>query len=224
MDRLLADGPLLCLVTDSAASRLPLEEAVALAVYGGVTLVQVRDKLLSGRELLALAQRIIERVEGRARIVVNQRVDIAYASAADGVHLPSNGIAPAAAREMLGNSAIIGQSIHVVADIKRCAGSPIDYFELGTIFESRTHPGGPTQGLEPLRAAARTSTPIIAIGGISAETAGAVLEAGAAGVAVISAILGDSDPRNAAARIRDAMARAWPARATSDFPHEVAPT
>src|SRR5207253_1231999 len=121
------------------------------------------------------------------------RADVAFAAGADGVHLPSDGMPASTVREILGGDAIIGQSVHSVEEARQVSGSGVDYIELGTIFPSRSHPDGPVLGLAPVREAASFGTPVLAVGGISATNIASVIEAGAAGVAVISAILVESD-------------------------------
>ncbi len=205
--------PTVCLITDrTLAGDRPLEELVAEAVAGGVTMVQLREKDLSGDELLDLAQRIREAIGGDASLVINARVEVAVEVAAAGVHLPSDWLATDFARWAVGPTMLIGRSVHSVAEATRAANEGMDYVEFGTIFPSRSHPGGASQGLEPIRAAAAVGVPVIVVGGITAENAADVIAAGASGIAVISAILADPNPRLAARQLADVVIEAWSLR------------
>ena len=208
--RLPSGRPIICLITDrQIANQRPLEEIVAAAVDGGVNLVQLREKDLPTRQLLDLANRLHAAIDGRAPLLINGRLDVAIASESEGVHLPSDGLLPNHARTILGKDAIVGQTIHSVTEIADYAKSDIDYVELGTIFPSRSHPGGEPLGLFAVRSAAEQPVPVIAVGGITAKNVANVIEAGASGVAVISAIMGGADPRGAAAQLVANAAEAW---------------
>ena len=200
--------PCLALVTDrSALGGLSLEEAVAQAVEGGANLVQLREKDLPAAELLALAEKLRAVTEGRALFLVNDRLDVALACAADGVHLPEQGLPVAAARRLAGEGFIIGRSVHSVAEAVRAQEEGADYVQVGSIFPSRSHPGQSVAGLELLEAvAAAVTIPILAVGGVTAANVGEAIAAGASGAAVISAILGAASPREAARGLAQAMA------------------
>jgi thiamine-phosphate pyrophosphorylase len=172
-------------------------------------MVQLREKDLSADELLDLARRIRGAIGRSTSLVINAQVEVAAAVDADGVHVPSDGLAIDFARQEVGPTMLIGRSVHSVREATRAASEGVDYVELGTIFPSRSHPGGATQGLEPIRAAARVGVPVIAVGGITATNAAGVIAAGASGIAVISAILGDPNPRAAARRLADVVEAAW---------------
>lgn len=201
------DRPTLCLVTDRRlCAPRDLVAAVDQAVAGGVTLVQVREKDLPAGELLDLVVRIRATVAGRARVVVNDRLDVALAAGADGVHLPANGLPVGAARRLAPTGFLIGRSVHAPAEAAAAAAAGADYVVLGTIFATASKPGQAPAGVG-LIAATRVvcRLPILAIGGMTAENAGAVLAAGADGIAAISAILADPEPASAAARLRAAL-------------------
>lgn len=205
-----AGRPVICLITDrNLGGPRPLEELVLNAVAGGVNMVQLREKDLPTRELLKLAKRLKETLAGQAPLLVNGRPDVAFAAEADGAHLPADGLPPKAARAALGRGALIGRSIHSPREARAHERAPLDYLELGTIFPSRSHPGGRTLGPEGVRAACAYGVPILAIGGVTHENVGDVIEAGASGVAVISAILADPDPKGAAQRLANAALNAW---------------
>jgi thiamine-phosphate pyrophosphorylase len=202
--------PIICLITDrTLVTDCPLEELVAAAVAGGVNMVQLREKDLPPDELLDLTLRIRDVIGSDARLLVNGSLDVAIDAVADGVHLPSDGIATAMARMACGGRLLVGRSAHNVAEVTAAASTGADYVELGTIFPSRSHPDGEVQGLAPLAIAACFGVPILAVGGIDAVNAEAVMAAGASGVAVISAILADPDPQDAARRLADVVRRAW---------------
>jgi thiamine-phosphate pyrophosphorylase len=199
--------PCLALVTDRHATQgRPLDAVVAAALDGGVNLVQLREKDLSARELWALAIRLRELAEGRALFLVNDRLDVALAAGADGVHLAGHSLPPAAARAALGAEALVGCSVHDAAEAEAAARGGADYLLVGTLYPSRSHPGQAAAGprlVEELRET--VDLPLVGIGGITARTAREVLMAGARGVAVISAIMAAPDPAAAAARLRDAL-------------------
>lgn len=176
-----------------------LADVVAEAVEGGVNVVQLREKDLPAGELLMLARQLRGVCGHRALLVVNDRVDVALLSGADGVHLGERGLPTAAVRRLLPPSMLVGRSVHSVAAARQAEQDGADYVLLGTIFPSRSHPDVTPAGLGLLEAVAtRVRIPVIAIGGIDAENRDACLRAGAAGVAVISAILRSNDPRRSA--------------------------
>jgi len=203
--------PCLALVTDRRLCQtLPLEEAVAQAVEGGANLVQLREKDLSAADLLALAEKLRAVAHlGRALLLVNDRLDVALACSADGVHLPERGLPVAVARRLAGEGFIIGRSVHSVAEAVRAQEEGADYVQVGTIFASRSHPDQPVAGLSLMEAvAAAVKVPILAVGGITAANVGQAMEAGASGAAVISAILGAPSPSEAARDLAQAMVAA----------------
>jgi thiamine-phosphate pyrophosphorylase len=198
--------PALCLVTDRRLVPEPVA-AVKAAVAGGVNLVQVREKDLSAGELLALVRRLRVEVGGRAKLVVNDRVDVALAAGADGVHLPEAGLPVAEARRLLGPGPLLGASVHSVRAAVAAERAGADYLIAGPIYPTRSHPGAPAAGPELVRQVrASTRLPVLAIGGITAANAAEARMAGADGLAVISAILAAVDPERAAAGLCAALA------------------
>jgi thiamine-phosphate pyrophosphorylase len=199
--------PCLMLVTDRhQAQGRPLETVVAAALDGGVNVVQLREKDLTARELWPLAVRVRDVTAGRAVFVVNDRLDVALAVEADGVHLAGHSLPPAEARAIVGPGRLIGGSVHDVAEAEAAARSGADYLLVGALYPSRSKPGREAAGpalLEELRA--HVDTPLVGIGGIIPRNAREVLFAGARGVAVISAIMAAPDPAAAAARLRQAL-------------------
>ncbi len=180
------------------------------ALEGGVDAVQLRLKNASARELFPLAK-LIREIAARvgAALYVNDRADVALAAGAAGVHLAGHSLPVAAARAVLKPPFQIGVSCHSVADAIQAEAEGADYVYLGTIFPSPSKPDASPLGLEELnRARSEIGIPVIAIGGITAEKVGAVLSAGADGVAVISAIAGHRSPREAAEDLVDAF-KSW---------------
>lgn len=206
--------PWLCLVTDHAVCQggySGLERVVAAALEGGVNVVQLREKGLPAGELCELARRLHRLTrDAEAALVVNDRLDVALAAEADGVHLPGAGLPTAFAREVIGNR-LVGRSVHAVAEAVQAEQQGADYLVLGTIFRSESHPDQTPAGPQLIRKVRqRVKAPVIAIGGITAQNAAQAIADGASGIAVVRAILADPYPRQAARRLADRVAEAWP--------------
>lgn len=186
--------PLYPIVDVRAESPEAIEQAVALAAIlagAGVTLLQLRAKSLGAGAMTALASRVIAAVAVHgARVIINDRADVALACGAAGVHVGDEDLPVVAARAVLGASAIIGYSTHSLADVAVAADLPADYIGFGPVFASPTKAGvRAPRGVELLAAACRATTrPVVAIGGVTLATAPACWRAGAASVAVISEI------------------------------------
>jgi thiamine-phosphate pyrophosphorylase len=195
----------LCLVAAPAPGR-DLAEIARRAVTGGVDAVQVRGKELGGRALHDLAARVIAAVGDRARVLVNDRVDVALALGAAGVHLPGSGLPVAEARRLVGPERIVGRSVHSEDEARAAEAEGADYLIFGPVFATESKRAyGPPQGLDQLRrVAAAVRVPVCAIGGITPERAGAVRDAGAAGMAVLSFILDHPEPEKAARTLIEA--------------------
>jgi thiamine-phosphate pyrophosphorylase len=191
--------PALMLVTDrTATGGRDLVDVAALALEAGVRFVQLREKDMSGRALLHLAERLRE-VTARfgALLVVNERVDVAVACGADGVHLGAGAMPVGAVRGLLDAGKIVGVSTHTVDDVREALRAGVDYLVFGPVYETPSKVAfGAPQGLERLAAAvaAARGTPVFAIGGVVADAIPQVRACGAAGVAVIRAIVGAADP------------------------------
>ncbi len=170
--------------------------------------MQLREKDLSGAALLELAchLRAVTRRYG-ARLLINDRVDIALACEADGVHLPADSFAPADARRLLGEKRLIGVSTHGLEQAQAAAAGGADFIVFGPVFETPSKRAfGKPVGLAAVAQAAQAVTqPVLAIGGIRTERIAGVLQHGARGVAVVAAILEADDPRAAAAALRAAL-------------------
>jgi len=209
--------PCLTLITDRRLCQsLSLGEAVARAVAGGVNVVQLREKDLAAAQLVPLADRLRAITQDKALLIVNSRLDVAQVCGADGVHLPERGPSVAVTRRLAGDGLIIGRSVHSAEEAVKAQEEGADYVQVGAIFPTRSHPGPPA-GLGLLESvAARVTIPIVAVGGITAENVGQVMQAGARGAAVISAILDSRSPGASARRLAEALveAAAAPARRT----------
>lgn len=200
----------LYLVTDRAACLgRPLTEVVGQAVQGGVTLVQLREKQAGTREFVELTRGLLAVLRPLGvPLLVNDRVDVALAAGADGVHLGQTDMRYADARRILGPEAIIGLTISREADLEREDAAAADYLGVGPVFPTRTKPDhAPPWGVEGLARAARLARrPFVAIGAVTALSAADCVRAGAAGVAVVSAVCGAPDPAQAARELRAAVA------------------
>jgi thiamine-phosphate diphosphorylase len=176
----------------------PLDLAGAF-LDGGATLIQLRAKQLSSAAFLDLADAAVRLARSyRANIIVNDRADIALLSAAAGVHVGQDDLPPSAARQLLGEGAVVGLSTHSVKQIERAIREPVSYVAIGPVFGTRSKDTGyDAVGLELVGTAARLvgELPVVAIGGITLENARSVIEAGATAVAVISDLLLGNDPR-----------------------------
>ena len=192
----------LLLVTDP---RPDLEARVAVAVRGGVDIVQLREKYASREEALPLAVELNEICKKTdALFTVNDDIELARLSGAAGVHLGQEDEAVASAREALGPDAIVGRSIGTVDEALEAIQEGADYLGVGTVYTTPTKPDAKVTGLTLLREVARIRPPIpwFAIGGVTLETAREVAEAGAPGFAVVRAVLDAEDPTVAARSLR----------------------
>ena len=200
-------NPCLCLVTDRrVGDEKTMVARVAEAVQGGVDLVQLREKDLHGAQLLEMAKRLREATGGRALLLVNERVDVAAALPADGVQLGEDAIPVPAARQILGPEMLIGRSVHSVDGANQASTEGADFLVAGTMFASRSHPGEEPAGPTLITGMARDcSLPIIGIGGITPSNSWEVIAAGAMGIAVITGILADPNPGDAASLLKEAM-------------------
>jgi len=201
-------APRLLLVTDRhATAGRDLVALVSAAVDAGCRAVQLREKDLPGGPLLTLAERL-RAVTARAGAVllVNDRIDVALAAGADGVHLGGGSVAVDVARGLLPPGALVGVSMHSTADLQAAAGA--DFVLFGPVFETPAKAAfGPPQGLARLRQAVlATPLPVLAIGGVDAAHGRDVRAAGAAGAAVIRAILAAPDAAAATRALLAALA------------------
>ena len=195
----------LCLVTDRrlAPARRALADIVAAAVRGGVTMVQLREKEATTRDFLDAARALKALLAPlRIPLIVNDRIDIALAVDADGVHVGQSDMPVREVRALIGAEKIVGLSIAGAAQIRRPDVALSDYLGIGPVF-AQTTKGNASQplgiaGFAALRALAPAGVPVMAIGGVKAIHAAALRAAGADGLAVVSAIMASADPEAAA--------------------------
>jgi thiamine-phosphate pyrophosphorylase len=193
----------LYLITDrtQVAATHTLLSAIDSALQGGVKAIQLREKDLSAAELLPLARELRELTRKYdARLLINDRIDLALAVQADGVHLGGHSLPTDIVRQQVGPKLLIGVSTHSNADINRANEQGADFVTFGPVYATPSKSAfGPPQGLNTLTEACRASSlPVFALGGITSSRAAEVRQAGASGVALISAILASHNPRTAA--------------------------
>jgi len=180
-------------ITDRSISGLSHEEQIELLIKGGSEFIQLRDKNASSREFFQAAQACLNITkEKNAKLIVNDRVDIAMILEADGVHLGQDDLPPEQARRLLGEASIIGISTHTIEQAIKAIKLPVDYIAFGPIFGTGTKTNHDTpvgiEGLKELREA-MGEFPLVAIGGIDLENLGDIFAAGADSAAMISALV-----------------------------------
>lgn len=195
------------LVTEPRRGAGELVHAVALALDGGVDWVQLRDKTASAAAMLVQARQLLTVIRQHgAQLAVNDRLDVALAAQADGVHLAGQSLPVADAVKLANGSVQVGRSVHSLEEAVQAADDGADYITFGHVFPTASHAGMPPKGLHELRTIVEAvDVPVLAIGGITPLNLDEVLATGCAGVAVISAILSDPDPCRAAAQLRAAL-------------------
>lgn len=198
------------LVTDrELCASGPLDDVVLRAVSGGASVVQLREKNLATREFVELARALKARLSlTGVPLLINDRVDVALACSADGVHVGQSDMPVRDVRALMGQDAIIGLSVENLTHVAEAEEYGVDYMGVSPVFETPTKtdtsfPWG-LEGLRVLRT--RTSCPLVAIGGIGEHNAADVFAAGADGIAVVSAICSSDDPQRAAAALRSIAA------------------
>ena len=203
-----ARGPRLYVVLDRTASAgRDLDEILAAALAGGAEMIQLREKTEPSGTLFPLAQRLLARCRAAGvPFIVNDRVDLAVALGADGVHVGQEDLPPAAARSLMKPGMVLGLSTHSEEQAAAAQAAGADYVAVGSIFPTTTKPirhlVGPAlaRRVRPL-----VRVPLIGIGGITPENAAEVIAAGCDGVAVISAVCAAPDPAAAARRFVSAI-------------------
>jgi len=200
--------PSLYVILDRAAARgRGLEEILDGAIAGGCRMVQLREKEWPSGRLLPLAERLRDRCRlAGVTFIVNDRVDLALAVGADGVHLGQDDLPGRVARPLLRPGMILGRSTHSVAQARDAQGEGADYIAVGSMFPTRTKPDFELVGPELIRAIRpETRSPLVGIGGVTRENVAEVIRAGADGVAVISAVCGAPDPAAATREFLEAI-------------------
>jgi thiamine-phosphate pyrophosphorylase len=207
MTRTLPDLSLYLVLGAADTGKRPFEEVVLSAIEGGVTLVQLRDKPASTRVLLEHALRLKALLEPRGvPLIVNDRIDVAMAARADGVHLGQDDMPPVIARRLVGEEMLIGLSVSDRMEADTADPELVDYVGIGSVFPTGTKSdAGEAIGPEfagELRQL--VGLPSVAIGGINAENAGQLRGSGIEGLAAVSAICAAEDPGAAAGELRRA--------------------
>lgn len=205
--------PAVCIVTRgrgtaSSPERSSLLERLAAAARAGAAIVQVRERQLDDRQLLEFVTQVIGMVRPAGTLVlVNDRVDVALAAGADGVHLKSDAPPAGDVRQIASPELVIGRSVHSAEEA--AAAGACDYLVFGTVFPSGSKPAGhPVAGIEALKRVCESTTlPVFAIGGISVNRATAVAAAGAAGVAAIGLFSDANDISATVTALRSALTR-----------------
>lgn len=200
-------APPLLLITDRKQARSALPDVVAKALQGGCRWVMLREKDLAGDELRRLALELASLCSRHgARLLINGDIATARSVGADGVHLPA-GASAKAARAALGAGAVIGASAHDKDELARAGEEGADYATLSPVFESGSKPGyGPALGLQRLRSlAADAPIPVVALGGVRPGRVAACLDSGAAGVAVMGAVMAAAQPEEVTRRLVDEL-------------------
>jgi thiamine-phosphate pyrophosphorylase len=198
----------LLVVTDRHQTKgRPLVSLLQRVLAAGISTIQLRERDLSARELVALA-REVRVVTGscNSQLLINDRIDVALALEGVGVHLRSNSLPPSVARRLLGPQRLMGISVHSVEEAVQAESQGANYIVLGPIYETPSKQMfGPPLGIQTLEKACRlVRIPIVGIGGVTAERAREMRRAGAFGVAVITAILGADDVESATRELLDA--------------------
>jgi thiamine-phosphate pyrophosphorylase len=200
--------PSLYVILDRAAARgRDLEAILDGALGGGCRMIQLREKEWPSGRLLPLAERLRERCRrAGATFIVNDRVDLALAVGADGVHLGQDDLPSRAARPLLKPGMILGRSTHSLAQAREARDEGAGYIAVGSMFPTATKPDFQLVGPELIRKLrGEIRVPLIGIGGITLDNVADVIKAGADGVAVISAVCGAVDPVVATRRLLDAI-------------------
>jgi thiamine-phosphate pyrophosphorylase len=183
-------------------------ELTEIALAGGADTIQFRSKSGSTKDMIESARQMkVLCSRAGVPLIINDRIDIALAAGADGVHLGQDDFPIPLARKLLGPDAIIGGSAGDMEEAKKCLAEGADYIGVGPVYYTKSKPdAGKAMGIENLRIIAdEIPLPIIAIGGITASDIEELLETGAHGVAVISAVCLSDDPEAAARRFRDTL-------------------
>ncbi len=201
----------LCLISNRSVARGALEDAVEACLGAGLKAVQLREKDLAVRDLLSLAQKLRESTRRHgAKLLVNDRVDVALAVGADGVQRAGTSLPVSALRSISPPGFLIGASVHSAAEARAAEFEGADFLLFGPVYDTPSkRQYGPPQGLAALeRVASAVRLPVFAVGGVTPARVAEVIRTGASGVAVIAAILGAERPADALKGFLDALGRA----------------
>ena len=209
------DPDLYVILDRSAAGTRDLEEVLGACIAGGCRLVQLREKSWPSGRLLPLARRLRERCRtAGVTFIVNDRIDLALALEADGVHLGQDDLPASVARPLLAPGMVLGISTHGLEQARAARQAGADYIAVGAMYATATKADHELVGPALMRRVrAEVSAPLVGIGGITPDNAADVIRAGADGVAVISAVCAASDPVAVVRRFRAAITAARAERA-----------
>lgn len=194
-------------VTDLKEPDSAILQKIDDALLGGVDMIQLRSKLLSDKELYDLSIQIQKMTSKRKKLfIINDRIDLAIAADADGIHLGQDDLPIQAARKIAGKEKIIGISTHSVEQAVEAEKNGADYIGFGPIFGTPTKPDYKPIGLEQIREVnQKLKIPFVCIGGIDLSNVNQVVSAGAKRIAVVRAIFNESDPKTAAQKLKQRM-------------------
>lgn len=202
--------PKLYVITDPLLSRgRSHQDVVSRALAGGARAIQLRDKGLSARELVEEGGEILRLTrKARAALIINDRVDVALALEAEGVHLGEEDLPLPLARKISGPDLIIGATVRSPGKARWAQENGADYLGVGAVFSSSTKDSAPVIGLDTLREIVRAvSVPVVAIGGINLSNLSQVMDTGVKGVALISSVIGAEDIEGEAEKFSSAINR-----------------
>ena len=199
------DYSLYLVISQSDCLGRDIFEVLEQAIQGGVSLVQLREKTMPTRQLVALAKEMKGFLaQHNIPLIINDRIGVALAANADGVHVGQDDMHPLDVRPLIGPQRILGLSINTAAELQESITLPVDYLGIGPVFATQTkkdsHPVVGPDGLASL--CRQKHVPAVGIGGITARYAPQVFAAGAEGIAVVSAICGAKSPKDAAAALK----------------------
>ena len=202
-------APRVYLITEPLPDLLERVGRAVAALPPGTAAVQLRDRQMCARDLLVLARSLSALCHRSGQdFLVNDRLDVARAAGADGVHLPAAGVSPADARRFLGPRAVIGVSCHALPEVRCALGGGADFATFGPVFDTPSKRAyGPPVGIAALGEAAGLGLPILALGGVDRDGARAAVAAGAHGVAAIRAWTAAADPGEGAKALLAAVIR-----------------
>jgi thiamine-phosphate diphosphorylase len=213
--QVIAMRAVLHVISDRQRKPVPLFDVLTQAAEGGADVIQIREKKAPALETYQLCTSLkakLGQLNCTPQLFVNDRVDVAMAVCADGVHLASRSLPPAAVKAVTKQSSwhgLVGVSVHSVEEAQLAAAAGADYVTFGHVFASESHQGQPPRGLLALeRVVCAVDIPVIAIGGIDVHNVGPVLDTGCSGVAVIGAVLHHANPRYATERLKEEMDKA----------------
>lgn len=211
MDVINVDWSLYVITDRTVARDRAILDVVRATIRGGATAVQLREKEATTRHMVELGRALHQITQAAGvPLIVNDRIDVALAVAAEGVHVGQDDMPAGLARQLVGKDTILGVSAETVAQARQAEHDGADYLGVGDVFGTPSKPdAGVPIGLTGLaRVAEVVSIPVVGIGGITLQNAAAVIEAGAQGVAVISAVVGAADPEAAARQLRQIVSAA----------------